>query len=167
MIRNNKGFMLAEVVIVSAILITTLTSLYAGFARVYKAYEERSSFFDIDSIYALKNIEDTLIDNMEFNNIIKTIDANNYVYYNNEELISDNYINSYLKSIMTNYNIEYFYITEYSMYAIDKIININSSNIVFNDFLIYLENNLVFNNSYKYILVSKTVDGRFAYLRVI
>ena len=71
MIRNNKGFMLAEVVIVSAILITTLTSLYAGFARVYKAYEERSSFFDIDSIYALKNIEDTLIDNMEFNNIIK------------------------------------------------------------------------------------------------
>lgn len=167
MIRNNKGFMLAEVVIVSAILITTLTSLYAGFARVYKAYEERSSFFDIDSIYALKNIEDTLIDNMEFNNIIKTIDANNYVYYNNEELISDNYINSYLKSIMTNYNIEYFYITEYSMYGINKIINIDNSNIVFNDFLIYLEKNLVFDGNYGYILLAKTVDGRFAYLRVI
>ena len=58
MIKNNKGFMLAEVVIVSAVLITTLVSLYAGFAKVYKAYEERSSFFDTDSIYALKSIED-------------------------------------------------------------------------------------------------------------
>ena len=167
MIKNNKGFMLAEVVIVSAVLITTLVSLYAGFAKVYKAYEERSSFFDTDSIYALKSIEDTLIDEGLFNNIINEINTSNYVSYLAENLTDDSYINSYLKELLGNYNIEYFYITKYDNASLTTIIESDANNIVFNDFLTYLQKNLTFDNNYNYIFLSKTKDGRFAYLRVL
>lgn len=167
MIKNNKGFMLAEVVIVSAVLITTLVSLYAGFAKVYKAYEERSSFFDTDSIYALKSIEDTLIDEGLFNNIINEINTSNYVSYLAENLTDDSYINSYLKELLGNYNIEYFYITKYDSASLTTIMESDTDNIVFNDFLTYLQKNLNFDDKYNYIFVSKTKDGRFAYLRVL
>lgn len=167
MIKNNKGFMLAEVVIVSAVLITTLVSLYAGFAKVYKAYEERSSFFDTDSIYALKSIEDTLIDEGLFNNIINEINTSNYVSYLAENLTDDSYINSYLKELLGNYNIEYFYITKYDSASLTTIMESDTDNIVFNDFLTYLQKNLNFDDNYNYIFVSKTKDGRFAYLRVL
>lgn len=167
MIKNNKGFMLAEVVIVSAVLITTLVSLYAGFAKVYKAYEERSSFFDTDSIYALKSIEDTLIDEGIFNNIINEINTSNYVPYLAENLTDDSYINSYLKELLGNYNIEYFYITKYDNASLTTIIESDANNIIFNDFLKYLQKNLTFDNNYNYIFLSKTKDGRFAYLRVL
>lgn len=167
MIKNNKGFMLAEVVIVSAVLITTLVSLYAGFAKVYKAYEERSSFFDTDSIYALKSIEDTLIDEGLFNNIINEINTSNYVSYLAENLTDDSYINSYLKELLGNYNIEYFYITKYDNASLTTIIESDANNIIFNDFLKYLQKNLTFDNNYNYIFLSKTKDGRFAYLRVL
>ena len=167
MIKNNKGFMLAEVVIVSAVLITTLVSLYAGFAKVYKAYEERSSFFDTDSIYALKSIEDTLIDEGLFNNIINEINTSNYVSYLAENLTDDSYINSYLKELLGNYNIEYFYITKYDNASLTTIIESDANNIIFNDFLKYLQKNLNFDDNYNYIFLSKTKDGRFAYLRVL
>ena len=167
MIKNNKGFMLAEVVIVSAVLITTLVSLYAGFAKVYKAYEERSSFFDTDSIYALKSIEDTLIDEGIFNNIINEINTNNYILYLEENLTDDSYINSYLKELLGNYNTEYFYITKYDNASLTTIIESDANNIIFNDFLKYLQKNLTFDNNYNYIFLSKTKDGRFAYLRVL
>ena len=167
MIKNNKGFMLAEVVIVSAVLITTLVSLYAGFAKVYKAYEERSSFFDTDSIYALKSIEDTLIDEGLFNNIINEINTSNYVSYLAENRTADSYINSHLKELLGNYNIEYFYITKYDNASLTTIIESDANNIIFNDFLKYLQKNLTFDNNYNYIFLSKTKDGRFAYLRVL
>lgn len=167
MIKNNKGFMLAEVVIVSAVLITTLVSLYVGFAKVYKAYEERSSFFDTDSIYALKSIEDTLIDEGLFNNIINEINTSNYVSYLAENLTDDSYINSYLKELLGNYNIEYFYITKYDNASLTTIIESDANNIIFNDFLKHLQKNLTFDNNYNYIFLSKRKDGRFAYLRVL
>lgn len=167
MIKNNKGFMLAEVVIVSAVLITTLVSLYAGFAKVYKAYEERSSFFDTDSIYALKSIEDTLIDEGLFNNIINEINTSNYVSYLAENLTDDSYINSYLKELLGNYNIEYFYIAKYDNISFNAIKESNVNNFAFNDFLTYLQSNLSIGIDYNYIFLSKTKDGRFAYLRVL
>ena len=141
--------------------------MYAGFAKVYKAYEERSSFFDTDSIYALKSIEDTLIDEGLFNNIINEINTSNYVSYLAENLTDDSYINSYLKELLGNYNIEYFYITKYDNASLTTIIESDTDNIVFNDFLTYLQKNLNFDDNYNYIFLSKTKDGRFAYLRVL
>lgn len=163
---NNKGFMLLEVVVVSTIIVTVLTSLYIGFSKLYKAYEDRNNYFDVDTIYALKNIEDMLIDSGVFNTILLEINNDHYKEFVKEGLAENDYIGSYIKKISNNYSLESIYITTYSSSSLDKIKN-NSNDLEFNDFLIYLNKNLNFSEKYKYIFISKTKTGKFAYLRVI
>ena len=163
---NNKGFMLLEVVVVSTIIVTVLTSLYIGFSKIYKAYEDRNNYFDVDTIYALKNIEDMFIDSGVFNTILLEINHDYYKEFIKEGLDENDYIDSYIKKISDNYSLESIYITTYSSSSLDKIKN-DSNNLEFNDFLIYLNKNLDFSEKYKYIFISKTKTGKFAYLRVI
>lgn len=60
---NNKGFMLAEVIIVSAIIVTVLVTMYSGLNKLYIKYDEVSRYYNIDAIYAGKTMSDYLIDN--------------------------------------------------------------------------------------------------------
>ena len=59
--KNNKGFMLAEVVVTSTIVLTSLISLYITFNKLYNNYEIRSNYYDVDGIYAIKNMINNLI----------------------------------------------------------------------------------------------------------
>lgn len=168
MIKNNKGFMLAEVVIVSAVLITTLTSLYVGFSKVYKAYQERSEYFDTDTIYALKNIEDMLIDEDVFNYLAGSIGIDNYMDISNIDLILSPYIKNYINTIMDNYNIDKCYLVEYDKVALYNFIWPNYSP----KLELYVE--YIIKNTdeddwlkYQYIFIAETKSGKFAYLRVV
>ena len=58
MIKNNKGFMLAEAVITSTVVLTSLVGLYATFNRLYGAYMVRESYYDIDGFYAIREVVD-------------------------------------------------------------------------------------------------------------
>jgi len=71
---NKKGFMLAEVVVVSVVLISTIVGTYAGFNKAYSGYKERSNYDNIDALYAAKDIKDYLIENYKINNLINTTD---------------------------------------------------------------------------------------------
>jgi len=44
MIKNNKGFMLAEVVIVSAVIMTCLVTLYTSFNKMYNLYKDTYNY---------------------------------------------------------------------------------------------------------------------------
>ena len=46
--KNNKGFMLAEAIITSTIVLTTLVGLYANFMKLYNVYKIRDTYYDID-----------------------------------------------------------------------------------------------------------------------
>ena len=48
---NNRGFMLVEVVIVTVVVAAIMTSLYVAFNRVYKAYESKTRYTNIDGIF--------------------------------------------------------------------------------------------------------------------
>ena len=48
---NNKGFMLAEIIIVSAILATALVGLFATFSKMFLEYEKRNSYCIGSSAY--------------------------------------------------------------------------------------------------------------------
>ena len=65
--------MLAEAVITSTVVLTTLIGLYATFTKLYNAYNIRTTYFDIDGIYAIKGMIDHLIDNGEINGIINNL----------------------------------------------------------------------------------------------
>ena len=53
---NNKGFMLAEIIIVSAILATALVGLFATFSKMFIEYEKRNDYESIDAIYVSRGI---------------------------------------------------------------------------------------------------------------
>lgn len=161
---NNKGFMLAEVIISASVIIVTLVSLYAGFARVYKAYEIRSTYYDADSVYALKTISDYFIDEMVFNSYISGINnTNRYVEFK-EIGTPSNKIDAFINKMIENYNFEHFYLTRYDMEYLNSVKSISSD---LKEYIDFLDSDKVIDNSnYKYIFISETNDGRFSYLRI-
>lgn len=62
-IKNNKGFMMAEVIVVSAIVVTTLTVLFMSYNKVYMIYKKRINYFDTVALYRLAYYRDILIEN--------------------------------------------------------------------------------------------------------
>ena len=53
---NNKGFMMAEVVVVSSIIIVTLVGLYTSYNKILSLYNQRINYYDINTLYELANI---------------------------------------------------------------------------------------------------------------
>ena len=161
---NNKGFMLAEVIISASVIIVTLVSLYAGFARVYKAYEIRSTYYDADSVYALKTISDYFIDEMVFNSYISGINnTNRYVEFK-EIGTPSNKIDAFINKMIENYNFKHFYLTRYNLDYLESIESISSD---LKEYIDFLDSDKVIDNTnYKYIFISETNDGRFSYLRI-
>ena len=161
---NNKGFMLAEVIISASVIIVTLVSLYAGFARVYKAYEIRSTYYDADSVYALKTISDYFIDEMVFNSYISGINnTNKYVEFK-EIGTPSNKIDAFINKMIENYNFKHFYLTRYNSDYLESIESISSD---LKEYIDFLDSDKVIDNTnYKYIFISETYDGRFSYLRI-
>ena len=161
---NNKGFMLAEVIIYASVIIVTLVSLYAGFARVYKAYEIRSTYYDADSVYALKTISDYFIDEMVFNSYISGINnTNRYVEFK-EIGTPSNKIDAFINKMIENYNFKHFYLTRYNSDYLESIESISSD---LKEYIDFLDSDKVIDNTnYKYIFISETNDGRFSYLRI-
>ncbi len=162
---NNKGFMLAEVIISASVIIVTLVSLYAGFARVYKAYEIRSTYYDADSVYALKTISDYFIDEMVFNSYISGINnTNRYVEFK-EIGTPSNKIDAFINKMIENYSFKHFYLTRYNSDYLESIESISSD---LKEYINFLNSDGVIDDdaNYKYIFISETNDGRFSYLRI-
>lgn len=67
---NNKGFMMAEVVVVSAIILVTLTGLYTSYNKVYGVYKTRLSYYDAVTLYKLSYYRDILIENGVIDNVM-------------------------------------------------------------------------------------------------
>ncbi len=60
---NNKGFMMAEVVVVSAIVILFLGTIYTSYNKMYAAYKTRLTYLDSTTLFRLGYYRDILIEN--------------------------------------------------------------------------------------------------------
>lgn len=91
---NRKGFMMAEVVVVSAIVMIAITGLYISYNKIYSIYNTRVNYYDSDTLYRLAYYRDFLIENTtnEQKKINYYIDSikNEEVIYKNINLNSDN-----------------------------------------------------------------------------
>ena len=67
---NRKGFMMAEVVVVSAIVMVTIIGLYQSYNKLYSTYATRLKYHDAETLYRLGNYRDTLIENGSLNTIL-------------------------------------------------------------------------------------------------
>ena len=139
--KNNKGFMLAEVVVTSTIVLTTLISLYVTFNKLYNKYETNSKYFDIDGIYAIKAVINTKLESGDLNTIIKNTSTYTPL------LTSD------VNSIKDAYNIEEMYIVKKGSLDALKSGDINNT---FKDYLTYMGKYYkISDNNYNYFVVAE------------
>ena len=48
---NNRGFMMAELMITSVVIMISIVSLYTGFNKIYTNYKVRNSYDDSKLLY--------------------------------------------------------------------------------------------------------------------
>lgn len=159
--------MLAEAVITSTVVLTTLIGLYATFTKLYNAYNIRTTYFDIDGIYAIKGMIDHLIDNGEFNGIINDLKKMELEYFPKYIKLIDKgkYFNEeqdeYCNSLTELYNIDNMYIVKYEKEEVLKI-NKEEINQTFKDYLTYISTYYSFDleeDGYNYLFIVEYKNG--------
>lgn len=142
MIKNNKGFMMVEVIIVSTIIVTILITLYTSFFKLFILYTNRSRYYNIDGVYAIKEITNYLIIDNRLNNILSSLSSDSDSIF----LINDSECNSILPSD------DEFCEQLQNLYQINNLVITKKDNILYNDgtSLTYLgRNDLNINETFK------------------
>lgn len=168
---NKKGFMMAELVVVSSVIIITLVGLYSSYNKIYSMYNARMNYYDIVTLYRLGYYRDILEENYKLEEAINQskIDIVN-VYESN--------INGMLFSLPD---------IERSEYPADKVFLINNKGniidktqlgafVVKRTFLDYIDyfNNSIDYKKFNYVMVmescasadSNESNCKYAYLEV-
>lgn len=150
--------MLAEAIITSTIVLTTLVGLYANFMKLYNVYKIRDTYYDIDGVYAIKNAIDAMIDDGSLAGTLalNTIKTNYKSIINNNICIVSNNNNNYCSFLKDTYSIKNMYVVKYDKDSIAELKN-QVLNQTFKDYLNYIEKYYNFNmdedNKYSYLFV--------------
>ena len=150
--------MLAEAIITSTIVLTTLVGLYANFMKLYNVYKIRDTYYDIDGVYAIKNAIDAMIDD---GSLAETLALNtNYklIINNNNICTVSNNNNNYCNFLKNTYSIKNMYVVKYDKGSIGNLKGQTQTlNQTFKDYLNYIEKYYNFNmdedNKYSYLFV--------------
>lgn len=142
--------MLAEVVVVSAVISTVLVTMYIAINRVSSAYETRNNYYDIDALFFAEEINDLIKDKGSPTD-------------SNPKLSLGDLSNAYIKSLGYN-EANGYYITP------STLNNTIEGKQTLKDFMSYLKTKLSNDNNYKYIIVSELCtpddDCRYYALKV-
>lgn len=140
--------MLAEVVVVSAVISTVLVTMYIAINRVSSAYETRNNYYDIDALFFAEEINDLIKD--------KKLQTDS-----NPKLLLGDLFTAYQS---LGYKANGYYITP------STLNNTIEGKQTLKDFMSYLKSKLSNDNNYKYIIVSELCttddDCRYYALKV-
>ncbi len=156
--------MLAEVTIVSAVVVVALVTLFTAINRLASAYTIRNRYYDIDSLYIAMEVNDILLDNAIINGINKDNLATNEIssfidnlrlLLNKSEMVKDEVTK--VKNLYNDSEVN-IYITKYTTLNNDNSTEANSlknlnSHKTFNEFLEYLSRHLDFDADYDYLII--------------
>ena len=81
---NNKGFMMAEVIITASIVLVALAGLFSGLNKIYSEYMKRISYYDTVTLCRLGYYRDILIENNKINELLtstNTVSEEDVNYY--------------------------------------------------------------------------------------
>ena len=84
---NNKGFMMAEVIVVSSIVLVTLVGLYTSYSKIFTLYNQRINYYDVAMLYELAYIRENKLDSLTLNST-NEVDGD-VVYYVNKDKVKD------------------------------------------------------------------------------
>lgn len=152
---GRKGFMMAEVVVVSVVIAVVLITLFTGLNRVSSAYEKRDRYYDIDALYLAMMANDILIKSGDINTIIKT---ENSIKINNDDV--NQLLNTYNNDDVNLY---------FSLFGKGKLTELKklpTTKETTKEFIDYLGTKFDFNDDYNYVIISeicKNVDDCYYY----
>lgn len=154
---NRKGFMMAEVIVVSAIILMAMATYYVSYNKMISLYNQRLNYYDVASLYKLAKYRDK---NFPIPLVKDTMLGDNNPYYS--------------LSLAGGTDFDKLYFIKGN--KLNKFIDFKrgSENKTFIAYLEYLQRSLNFSddNSYKYIYVSEDCDNdnkncKYAYLEVV
>lgn len=149
---GRKGFMLVEVVVVSAVIATVLVTMFIAINRVSSSYSTRDSYNSVDALYLAMAVNDILRENNELSDLI----CNN----SNTREITDSSLKEAYKDIGS---INLYY----SPYDRDKVLSLKRNKATFDGFIDYIDNKLDYSNTnYNYLIIAelcKTEDDCYYY----
>lgn len=89
---NNKGFMMAEVVVVSSVIMIVLTSLYVSYNNLFSIYNQRINYYDVATLYELGAYrENNSLGGVS--NEPKILSENKKIYYVNKKNVKEKKLN--------------------------------------------------------------------------
>lgn len=161
--KNNKGFMMVELVVVSCVVIISVVSLYTGFNRVYKSYNERSKYYSVDCLYALEVIKNLFIDEYKLYDIVtdSELSYKNVIDYCN----SDDAFSKYCNEVYDRYNIDSIYLIKYNDDNLNKFYN-NISDVAYIRYLDFFSKQED-GNTLNIYMIAKDKDDYFANILVV
>lgn len=149
---GRNGFMLVEVVVVSAVIATVLVTMFIAINRVSSAYSTRDSYNSVDALYLTMAENDILRENNDLSDLV----CNN----SNANEITDSSLKEAYKDIGS---INLYY----SPYDRDKVLSLKRNKATFDGFIDYISNKLDYSNTnYNYLIISelcKTEDDCYYY----
>lgn len=84
--KNNKGFFLAETIVIIALVTTIMAFVYPNVAKLYENYKNKASYYDqTQDIYTLKAVYNYLL----VNNKINGLTESGCMDFNSEKNIED------------------------------------------------------------------------------
>lgn len=170
--NDSRGFMLAEVVVVSVIISTVLVTLFTGLNRMSTAYETRNKYYDIDAAYIAQGINDIVIKNDYISDLAsdgtpilltyKYSEISEYVNTIIDEYDPNQKVNAYL--IFANMDFYGIDITDLPDLLSNRNPN-SSDNETFIEYLNYISQNIIPENYTYFIIVElqKDVDDCYYY----
>lgn len=165
MLKNNKGFMLIETIIVSTVVITAMIGLYTSFNKLYNAYQTKISYYNLDATYATKEIIDSIMttnthnDTANINNIINQyLTTDNFVHLISNKTCHQNINVTNCQNLQELYNIENVIFVKYTKNALKELNAKNNYNQTFKDYVNYLITYYDINTNqkeYSYIILTE------------
>lgn len=153
---DKKGFLLAEVVIVSTVILTIMTTLYSSYAKMNSVYKIRNNYYNIDTLYSTYNLKNYLLDEMYLNEILSETNTNILTFVpQTDELF---------QALISSSNIESAYCLKKD--KLDEFINNNDQEVTntMKDYLNYLKSQDNYQTSNDHLLiVERLSDDNYYY----
>lgn len=167
---NNKGFMMAEIVVVSAVICTVLVTLFTALNRIVNLYDTRSRYYDINALYMAEQANLYLIKSKMINPIVR---AGTTIKIEDSGLYSN--INFY-KEGNPNREVNIYY-SPFTSEGLAKITTLEGVKPSLQAFATYLSKHFIFDSpvedesEYEYVIISEicedTNNCKYYGLRVV
>ena len=153
--------MLAEAVVSGTVIITSMVVLYSTFNRIYTIYSEKNNYYNIDAIYATKEMTNYLM-NGNFEEYINDCFFDNRYNIFIDDSNCYNYGDNVCLKLKDLYKVNKMIITEYDKSTLESDVKNLSLNKSFKDYIDYVIDYYGVSNhdtKFRYIILTEIKDG--------